>query len=158
MKILNPLTVPRGDRRYQAKREQVSCTIAEAVGDPVYISGEKSGGILPVRKSFPSKSWTMPAFGLLESKSSDTRGVVVTFGLTDEIFSGIEINRQYYVSSGGVSLTEDSQCIGVGYSSTQIWVYPSSADAFDVDSIVTDDHTGLVLVDNNTGNVLVSRR
>jgi len=115
------------------------CTAAEAVGDPVYISGDRTGDVYPVRKADADDEDKMPAVGIIIQKLTATDCVVQMQGPVYGIFSGLDSKIPYKVGNGG-GLSRTAPVPGVnGYAYIQFMGKPLSDDVFFVrpDNLIT---------------------
>jgi hypothetical protein len=85
-----------------------ACSIADIVGNGVYVSGPRSGGLITVRTVDITDSAKMPCVGIIESKSSDTSCTVRTdLELTDLPFA-FTVGKRVFVTNSGLSTTRPS--------------------------------------------------
>lgn len=82
------------------------CTVAEEVGDFVYISGDRVAGEDQVRKAIPSNDAKVPAIGVIISKPTTTTCVVQWDGETPSIFSGLTTGKTCYLGSNSKVATK----------------------------------------------------
>lgn len=155
MSLGNALTFTRGNYWYQKRRHDVICDAGDVVGAPVYVSGGMVGDSVVVSSADPSDKNKMPAIGVLVEKSNQTTGKMITNGPVD-VYSGLQIGKTYYVVYGSISVDDPGGGQAIGYSiSDSILVLPGEiSQRFDPDTILVDDNTGEILIDEN-GNVLV---
>ncbi len=109
-----------------------TCTTAEEVGKIVYINGDPSGELYPVRTASSSDSAKVPGIGVVIKKYSDTDCLVQMSGEVRNIFTGLEINKTYKLDhDGGIRrLIPDVgpggyayvQFIGTAISSNTLWL------------------------------------
>jgi len=76
------------------------CTVAEVVGDLVYISGAKVGSDYSVRTVDNTLVTKMPAIGVIIAKPTPTKAVVQLQGETS-VFSGLTPGTTYWVGDTG---------------------------------------------------------
>lgn len=77
-----------------------TCTAGEAVGDLVYIAGNKVGADYNVRKADITDFTKMPAVAVVIHKISPTKAVI-QFGGEVGLFSGLTPGHVYWVSDAG---------------------------------------------------------
>jgi hypothetical protein len=75
------------------------CTVAEDVGDFVYIIDEPLNGLDQVRKADPANYNKLPAVGVIISKQSSDFCRVQWSGETPAIFSGLSPGEIYFLGS-----------------------------------------------------------
>jgi len=117
-----------------------SCTAAESVGDPVYLTGDPSGYVYPVEKAEAWDEDKMPAFGIVIRKLSDTVCLVQTDGILPHgILSGLQRGHGYMVGGTG-GLEAAPPVVGPnGYSWIQFMGRSLGDDRFQVrpDTLIT---------------------
>lgn len=74
-----------------------TCTAAEAVGDLVYISGNKTGADYAVRKADVTDYTKMPVVAVIVYKISATKAVI-QFGGEVGLYTGLTPGQVYWVS------------------------------------------------------------
>ena len=79
------------------------CTAAESVGDPVFISGPKVGGIISVLKVDTTDINKMPVIGLIESKPTATTCVVQSVGDLLGLPFTFTVGKRVFATSTGLS-------------------------------------------------------
>jgi hypothetical protein len=105
MPIINPLTIPRGDRRYMRIAYEVECEATDAVNDWVYIKDDLSGQRWVVEKADIYDRTKMPAIGVLIEKTTSTTGLVQVIGRYDG-FSGLDYTKlTAWLGSSGIQYT-----------------------------------------------------
>lgn len=77
------------------------CLATDAVGDCVYARQSAVGGVYQVTKVDPHDEATMPAVGIILSKTSDTDCVVQVAGLVEGVYGGMDIRKALYVDEDG---------------------------------------------------------
>jgi len=75
------------------------CTVAESVGDFVYILDEPLNGLDQVRKADPADYNKLPAVGVIISKQSSDFCRVQWDGETPPIFSGLSPGEIYFLGA-----------------------------------------------------------
>jgi hypothetical protein len=78
-----------------------SCDTSDAVGDFVYISGNKSGSDYSVAKADPSLYAKIPAVAVITYKITPTRAVIQFKGEVKSIYTGLTAGKTYFLSDVG---------------------------------------------------------
>jgi hypothetical protein len=89
-----------------ALQSRVICQPGDAVGRWVYLMGPMVGNRYVVEQADPDDPTKIPAWGILISKSSSTRGVVHWFGILEDIVTNLSLadgDRVLWLGSGGVT-------------------------------------------------------
>lgn len=97
-----------------------NCLLSDAVGNCVYITSDRSGGLYQVTTVDIEILVPNPAVGIIIEKTTDTDCVVQLHGILDGLFSGMTPNKVQWVDFSG-SLTESlpSANLSPGYVWTQ---------------------------------------
>jgi len=108
------------------------CPATDAIGDFVRISADDVADIFQVSKVDITDASTMPAIGLIISKSSATRCFVLTFGVYET--TGLVPGQRYWVGfdgqlTGSLPIppspgTAVAQAIGYALSDTELLIRP----------------------------------
>jgi len=110
------------------------CSLAELVGDFVYLVGPPVGGRDQVRKVDPSDVLKMPAVGVIINKLTDTFCQVQWMGETPAIFESLTTGKPHYVGpdarvTGVVPISPTglfAQIVGLATSPTRFYVRPEN--------------------------------
>ena len=121
----------------QADIRGSDCTVAEAIGDLVYLAGPPVSGRDQVRRADPSDVAKMPAVGVIVNKLSATSCQVQWMGETTSIFSGLATGKSCFVGPDGrvAALPSRSpagkfaQIVGVATAPTRFYVRPDGVMA-----------------------------
>ena len=105
MRLGNDLSIPRALYLFQKKRVHALCSAADTVGKCVHISDDSIGDDYQVRTADPGDIGTMPAIGVIVSKSSPTECLVFVLGEMKDTYSGLTPGRVMFVGDDG-SLVE----------------------------------------------------
>lgn len=108
------------------------CLATDAVGDFIRITGGKVAGVYQVSKVDILDASTMPAIGLITSKTSTTSCFVRTFGIIAA--TGLVPGARYWVGSDsqiaavhptpGIGEIAVAQVVGVALDSTELLLRP----------------------------------
>lgn len=92
-------------RNRPAQWFQAACPSAALLGDMVYIDGERTGDIYPVRRCDISAQYQRPA-GMIVFKATSTSCLVQLFGEISDIYSGLTPGGHLFLGHGaGARLT-----------------------------------------------------
>lgn len=78
-----------------------SCTSAEAIGKVIYVTGNPTQGIYPVRTADSGDEDKVPGVGVVIRKYSETDCLIQRFGEIHNVFSGLEVNKTYKLNADG---------------------------------------------------------
>ena len=126
--------VARFGYRYKDVRS-AACTSNEEVGNCVYESANSIDGIWQVRNADPTDVNKFPCVGVIISKPTSTTCVIQCIGETENIYSGINFGKPYYLGRNSKpSYTAPIpsgdevflQVIGYGVDSDKLYVVPPS--------------------------------
>jgi len=139
MRLVNQLTVPRGDVRYIRKEREVACLSTDSVGDWVCRRDVITAtGRLRVTRANPQDIDFMPAIGLLVEKSTPTTGIIQMFDITD-YYTGLDLGQPVYFLGVDGRLSYTKPVIGpLGYVFIQIIGSPVSDDLLLINSDKTN--------------------
>lgn len=84
---------------------EVDCLSSDAVGNCVYVSGDKVGDRWQVATADPTDDAKMPAIGVLVSKQTSTTGMIQLFGPCD-LFTDMTPGQMVLVGQNGDLLDE----------------------------------------------------
>lgn len=101
MDVANALSIPRARRLLAAWFLNAGCDAGDAVGDCVYVTGDRVGGLYQVRKADPTNAAKMPAVGIITVKQTTTTCEVAVHGLIEKVYTGLTSGRPYYVGTDG---------------------------------------------------------
>jgi hypothetical protein len=128
--LVNAATIPRSERI----EGRANCLASLAVGDLVYLSAAKAGGLYQVRLADPAAPATMPAVGAVVSKDAATLCVVRFHGPLLGVYSGLTPGAKYVVGTDGrpatagdpnyPSSSEYFQQVGVATDTTELLIHP----------------------------------
>jgi hypothetical protein len=112
---------------------QSICTIAESLGDCVYLLGTEDGKDI-VRKADPAMDEKVPVVGIVISKESDTSCRVQWLGESPSLYSGLDIGKVYFLDEDGKIVLIPGrpvagyywvQAVGKATTSSRIYISPS---------------------------------
>jgi hypothetical protein len=103
---------------------QADCTANENIGDPVVFSVTDDGAVESLSSNVYDNRLVV---GIINSKLSDTRCIVITMGILENISSGLTRGLPLWVSAtGGLTTTKPSsghwQVLGNAINSTSVSV------------------------------------
>lgn len=102
MDVANSLSIPRAKRLLAAWFVSAACDVADAVGDCVYVLGDRVGGLYQVRKADPLNAAKMPAVGIITVKHTTTTCEVAISGLVEGTYAGLTAwSQPLYVGADG---------------------------------------------------------
>lgn len=80
---------------------EADCLATDVVKDCVYITGPEVGGFIQTTKVDPRTASTMPAFGIIVSKSTSTRCVLRADGIVSGVYTGLTPDARLFVGLSG---------------------------------------------------------
>lgn len=133
--VLNPFTgeLDTVDDSGLSSVIDAACLATDSVGDCVKITGVKSGSLYQVEK-IDIDSDTVPAIGIIESKSTSTQCVVRVLGILEGVYTGLVAGTSYLVDTDSQltptiadppSGVRYIQVMGVAVSDDEFLVMPS---------------------------------
>lgn len=120
MDTMNALTIPRALATFPRKWLKAICQASDAVGDCVYVTGDRVGNLYQVAKADPRDAQKMPAVGIIHSKLSSTECKVIFLGELFGVYAGSALRKPVFVGVGGVLSDSPPTPLAGGYVFTQV--------------------------------------
>ena len=93
-------TTPIGSAAVQTLLKAL-CTITDAVGDAIRISGNKIGDRYQVTRVDIDALPTLPAIGIIIQKTSDTECLIQVAGIVSGVYTGLTPHQTLFIGTDG---------------------------------------------------------